>query len=565
MAREVPEAAETNRGRVPRATGIGARLATLFAPGVPLAITAAIEIAKGWRPTSDDAAIAWRSYDVFTAHAPLLGAFNDASSAAHPVFDLGPLEYYLFAVPDRIDPVHGILWGSALLCAVLAGLAIEAAWRAGGQIAGTAVAAGFLVMTATQTGVVLNLPWNPNFGLFAFATTISLSVVVASGRTSWWPLAVFSGSLAADCHLIYAASAVAAVVVSSVLGLLARRRTGPSMRSAASSMACGLAVGILGSLPPLLQQIGGRQGNLSLLFDRLSHPGPRWGISHGLQAIGRSAGIWPAWTRPVPPVGSYVLDTRFLSELMLGRTGAGVVVISAAGAIGIVALATRRSGLGALGLIAAASAVCLAWTIGAISVSQMAVLTYVDGALWPLGLALDAAIGWGTVELAMSALRARRRRAAHGKARFAGLSPTVPALCMLSGLIAAGTWSITSLVPATSRSNAVIGGWAVVRAVAPLSGEIERQATRGPAILEPSVHLLPDGLDTWALTEGVAYQLKVSGMSISVLGPTGTQLGSDATAPRRAQVFLIGPSGRGGWQARKIAHRIRVLVFAWVS
>jgi hypothetical protein len=592
MAKVAPGAADKIREAMPGPFAFVARLLALLAPAVPLATTAGFEIGRGWRPTSDDAAIAWRAYDVFSSHAPLLGAYNDATvSAAHPIFDLGPLQYYLLAVPDRIDPVHGILWGSVLLAAMFAGLSVEAAWRAGGLFAGVAVSAGYVVLAATQTGVVLNLPWNPNFGVYAFSATLVLAAVTASGRTGWWPLAVFTGCVALECHLIYGAAAGAGVVVSIFLGLLARRRrshasvadasaaepappaqpagaTGGAGRAAGAgaavwrpslvSLAAGVVVGVLSLLPTAIEQLADHPGNVTALLRNLAHQGQSRGISSGLQAIGRAAGIWPAWTHPVPPIGTLAPDERFMSALLIGSSATGLVLIIVSLVIGVVALLTRRTGLGGLACIASISGLALAWTMGSIATSQTAILTYGDVALWPVGMVLDAAIVWGIVELCRGLAKARSTDGVARVARGAGVMA-------VAGLAAAGAWSVTSLVPDLPHSDAIIGGWEVARAVGPIATTIERSGAHGPLVVEPADHLLPNGLPTWALTEAVGYELKVSGVDARVLPPMGPHLGSDASPPSRATVYELIDLGHGRWKVREVARTFPMSILAWVS
>ncbi|MGO9196724.1 MAG: hypothetical protein ACLQK4_06320 [Acidimicrobiales bacterium] len=563
MAKVAKSAAHTIREAVPGPFALVVHVVALLAPVVPLATTVALQIRRGWRPTSDDAAIAWRSFDVFSSHAPLLGAFNDASVAsAHPVFDLGPLQYYLLAVPDRIDPVHGILWGAALVAALFAALSVEAAWRAGGLLGGMVVSAGYVVLTATQTVVVLNLPWNPNFGLYAFSAAMVLSAVAASGRTEWWPVAVFAGCVAVECHLIFGAPAAAAVAVSVVLGLLARRRENHSLRPWVISLVTGAATGLLCLLAPLVEQLADHPGNLTVLFRNLSHQGPSLGLPTGLRALWRSAGVWPAWTHPVPSIGTGARYERFMSALFAGSTASGVVLLAVAFAIGAVALATRRSGLAGLAFVAAVSGAGLAWTIGAVAASQSAILTYADVALWPVGMALDLTIAWGVVELGRALARTWRREPS-GEGHPIGLLPLLSVGAALVGLLAAGAWSLTSLVPELPHSDAVIGGWEVARAVGPIAAVIEhRQSHRhGPVIVEPSVHLLPSGLPTWALAEGVAYELKISGVDARLLVPMAPELGADAAAPRHATVYVVRPVRRGHWEVHTIAHPRPMVVF----
>ncbi|MEA2421693.1 MAG: hypothetical protein QOF55_792, partial [Thermoleophilaceae bacterium] len=57
-----------------------ARNWSLIAAGLvaalPVILSTAHSLAVGWTPVGDDAVIAARSYDVFTAHPPLLGQYS---------------------------------------------------------------------------------------------------------------------------------------------------------------------------------------------------------------------------------------------------------------------------------------------------------------------------------------------------------------------------------------------------------------------------------------------------------------------------------------------------------
>lgn len=564
-----------------------ARVAAPLAPAVPLAVMVGEQVHRGWVPTSDDAAIAWRTYDVFSAHAPLLGAYNDASIAAHPTFDVGPLQFFLLALPDRIDPVHGILWGSALLTAVIAGVSVEAAWRAGRSLAGLAVAAAFCVMFATQAVAVINLPWNPNLGMFAFSGALVGSMVAASGRTAWWPFAVACGCLAAECHLVFGVASVIAVVVAIAAGLLGRRRAGRPIGGGLLALGAGVAVGVLGLLPPVVQQLSDRDGNLSALLHNLGHQGRTRGLASGFAAIARVSGFPPAWTHSVPAIGTLGRDVRFFAAVFDGSSAVGVTIVIVVAAAGAVALALGRQGFGATALVSAGAAAGLAWTLGAVATAQTAVLTYVDVALWPVGIALDVSLVWGVVELARAVLPAPPARRPASADDTPSIAPaTRPThlrpdpddgddsranrrrlVLVLASLGVVGTvvWSSLTMIPAASKSNAVIGGWLVSRAVGPVAGAIAREAPHDvPFVVEPSVHLFPSGLPSWSLAEAVAYRLKTMGFDVRLLPPTALELGGDATAPRGAAAFEIVPGAKGHWSVRRLRRAVPTTILAFV-
>ena len=116
-----------------RSVATGLRMASHVAVWVVLVVPTAITLADGWRPVRDDAMISIGAYRVFTADSPLVGVWSLASQGmAHAFFDVGPLLFWVLAVPVRLDPGQGALWGATLACAVALSVAIEGAWRVQG-------------------------------------------------------------------------------------------------------------------------------------------------------------------------------------------------------------------------------------------------------------------------------------------------------------------------------------------------------------------------------------------------------------------------------------------------
>ena len=60
------------------------------------------------------------------ASPPLVGMLSTAGTVGHNIFDPGPLLFWLLAIPVRIDPAHGALWGAALLGGAAMSVAVEA-------------------------------------------------------------------------------------------------------------------------------------------------------------------------------------------------------------------------------------------------------------------------------------------------------------------------------------------------------------------------------------------------------------------------------------------------------
>jgi hypothetical protein len=580
MAERAPQGDDTI-GAVVRLSRSAVRLVAITAPAVPIGTTVGLQMSRGWRPTSDDAAIAWRTWDVFSAHAPLLGAFNDATqSSGQPVFDPGPLEYYLLAAPERIDPMHGILWGAALLCAVLAGLAVEAAWRAGGALPAISVGAAFVVLAATQPIVMVNLAWNPNLGIFAFSAALVLSVVAATGRLRWWPVAVVAGSLAAQCHLVFGLAVAACLLVGLVLGGTHRLRNGDTLTGSGEAGAppatpvdghgppgdwgavlrpafLGIAIGLLTLAAPLAQQAADNPGNLMALLRSVRHQGLRLGFAFGLRGVGRIAGIPPAWARRAPPTSGANWYAEFRHALFGGSAATGAALLAATALVAGIAFVARRPGLAALATVAVVSGLAVSWTFGSIAEPFESVITYTDVALWPVGMALDASIVWGA--FAVAAAGVRHLPAAYRLPSWQVVRHRTAAAKAAAGVIAAVVvfapllvWSVTTLVPITSTDVAVIGGWDVARAVAPLARSLDVSHPNEPVLVEPSVPLLPSGLPTWAVTEGLAYELKVEGIDVRLMPPMQPELGPDAAPAQHEITYLVEPRP-SGWVLVRVA------------
>src|SRR5215472_1073493 len=88
------------------------RAAAHVAAWIPFLVSAASSWLGEWRVIGDGAMIALWSWATFT-HLPLVGMPNEFPGSPH---DLGPAEFWLLAIPVRVDPVRGVLWGAALLC-----------------------------------------------------------------------------------------------------------------------------------------------------------------------------------------------------------------------------------------------------------------------------------------------------------------------------------------------------------------------------------------------------------------------------------------------------------------
>ena len=187
---------------------------------LPLAVVTVGELVRGWRPTSDDANIALRASMVFSSHSPLVGQFTQATQLDHhTTYDLGPLLYWVLAIPVRIDAQQGALWGSALLLSLALALIVEAAWAIGRRPAAIAATCLVAVVLIAEPRMVADPVWNPYVATVWTMVAAACAWAVMNGRARWLPVLVFAASLASQSHLAAVIPCAALVVLAVVMGM----------------------------------------------------------------------------------------------------------------------------------------------------------------------------------------------------------------------------------------------------------------------------------------------------------------------------------------------------------
>lgn len=553
-----------SRARAGRPGTVGrivVRVACHLLVEVPPFVVAGVQIAKGWLPTSDDAVIAWRSWSVFSGPVPLDGQFSQISASGHHVaFDLGPLQYYLLALPERIDPLHGLLWGAALLVAVLAGLAVEAAWSAAGVVGGVVASAGVALMTATLVESTVNLAWNPSVGVYAFVATLACAVALATGRFAWLPVGIGTGALAIQSHMVFVVASIGVLVVGLVVGVVHER----ALRS--TPLIVGTGVGVAAFAAPLWQELTGNPGNWSVVVDNLGRFGPTVGIQAGLRGVASATALWPSWRFRDPPVTTLQQYKPF-EYTLYGHTEAwGITALVLAGAVGVVALVTRRFALAGLGLASAVAGLGVAWTLGSVPDSQAAYLNYyLYFPLWPIGMAILATYAGALSSLVRAAAEQLRRRRDRthvapvapvaSRARRLGADLLGAALGLL--LLAGGAGLLTVEVP-IARSNLFLLGWEQVD----FAREASAAALGLLRTVEPAGHRRPFLLEDEGgfaymqstIDQSVGYLLAVKGYPVRLGSVAAEPLGPALTAGADDPVLVLAPRASGHFSARWRPH-----------
>jgi hypothetical protein len=379
------------------------RVATHIAAWLPFLAVLASSGRGEWRVVGDGAGIASRSWGVLAGHVPLVG---QPTQLAKGVYDPGPLQYWLLAIPVHIDPVRGVLWGAALWCMVAASLAIEAAWSVLGGPGGLLASGTILWMVARAPGLATKPYWNPWFGALFFVATLAACWAVMSGRRWWWPAAVVTASVAAQAHLQFAIASAALVFLALIVGLV------DAFRAKAGYLwaLIGLCAGMGCWAAPFLQQFTSPSGNLTALLHGQG-AGRHTGFSFALKTLTASAQPPPLWW----PMQHQAMSAAQFIDSRSAMVALAVLGVTAA----VVLLATFElrsrplAALAAVSLLADAAALV---TFSHIPVQSrdLAKLGYLIIVMFPVGL-----LAWFTVGSALVLtvweviVRLRRRAAGH--------------------------------------------------------------------------------------------------------------------------------------------------------
>ena len=531
-----PLGSRTRPGLVLR---IVAHLAVWFA----FADAAVRAVLGGWRPVSDAAVIAIRSWDVLTAHGLLVG---EATRLAHGVYDLGPAEFWLLALPVRIDPAHGVLWGAALWCVVAGSLAIEAARAAGGRI-GVLVTSGMILGMVAWSPKAAMLPyWNPWFGMMFFLAALAAGWAVLSGHSAWWPVLAVTGSVAAQAHLMYALAAACLLLIGFVAVVVDSRRSGRYRWAVAGTLA-GLACW----LAPLIQQFTVHSGNISRLFGVLRAGGTASaGLGFGLRAL--AAGSQPPayWWMPS-------IEALHLSDIQHRPVWFGVAQLVALAVLLLVAVLVLRSrraaALAGLSLVTALSVVetfagIPAWNI----VRPVTDLSYLLAPLFPMG-----ALFWLSVLylVALVVARARGWASARSGQRRAAISAGKPGgvtrsrLLRLTGPISVVLAASLGVWAAAHIGGALANQRPARRAIVSAAGAITR---RLPAQRVALTVVAPGKMYGRQVTLGLAYLLRSEGFAPEITPTLAFQIAPAyyyrGSAIARVRVIIH----RGGGHTRVI-------------
>ena len=477
---------------VPMVLRIASHVAVWLVVAVPLIVV----LSKGWVATGDDAAIAIRSHQVLTLHPPLVGLASTAAvGSGQYLHDPGPLLFWLLAIPVRIDPTHGPLWGAALLGGVALSVAIEAAWSTRRWLGCVLIAFAAVDYLWLVPFVFENLIWNAYFPIPFLIATVVLAWVVGSGSFGWWPVLVIVGSVAAQTQLIFTIPSAVLVLSAPLVGMAMCGRP-----KRLSWLVFGLLAGAACWLAPLIQNFGS-DGNLSALAS--SDQGQKsLGFAFGLRVVAFLGSPPPLWLRHEPS-GFYSV----IGSIDANATAVGFLVLFALAVIAVLAWRHGRRSLSVLSLVAFVSSICSVISFSIIPEKNALSVDYVIPFLWALSILVWTVAVWAAVLLGSALLRR------HTPVEVGRLSPRWMAM---TGWMAIGVVAIVGFVGVASLRTFVLSEANVgldstgLSSVKEIAKHVERSVPPGPVVIRVTAIDTDDLFSLW-LDEGVAWQLEADG------------------------------------------------------
>jgi len=361
---------------------------------LPLAVAAVVLAGRAWYPVLDLAMTELRVRDVGSGRTPLIGLpgrigeFPDQGS--HP----GPWSFYLWAGPYRL--LGSSAWalqvaaGIANLVAVILALVIGA--RRGGR-AGVAAVTAIVAILLRGFGVELFVePWNPYAPILWWLVVLLATWSVLCGDHRLLLLLVIAATYCVQTHVPYLVLCAVLVTVGAAAvavntwqsSALAR---GPLIGSLGWSAAVGVALWV----PPLVDQVLRRPGNLRMLFDHFTSPGePAIGLRAGFELMLRHLDPFDGFARMLSEPGTF-LAAGFDPDR---RIWAGAVVLVVWMIAVAVAALLRHHVLLRLHLV-----VGIALLVGAISMSRIfgKVWFYLTLWAWVTSTLLVIAVIWTAI------------------------------------------------------------------------------------------------------------------------------------------------------------------------
>ena len=393
-------------------------LATGLAAALPVIAATVRELSAGWVPQSDQAVAVARAYDVFTSWTPLVGPWSSFSKTlGEPVYSLGPLLYWLLALPARLpgSAAFPLVMGVVNTGAVLG--VVVLAHRRGGRPLMFAAAVAVAAMCGSLGIQPLSDVWAPSAPLLSFTLLIFVCWSVACGEARLLPLAVLLASFAVQSHLIFVLPTLGLVAVA-VAGLITPRLRGQTTPegSLRRPVLIALVVGLVCWSGPMLDQalswVGSSRGigNLATVVRAARSRESPVGADGGVRAVASAVGLAPQWLRS--PQSPTQRTFEIFAPVGAGRAISALAVLGGLAAVLLVGIRRQRKDV----VTAAALALILCATLAVVTASfpntPATIFSYSYASYWaiPAGMFVWLALGWSAATLWAPRLRGRLPR-----------------------------------------------------------------------------------------------------------------------------------------------------------
>jgi hypothetical protein len=249
-------------------------------------------IRRGFPPGAlfgDRAILALNALDAWRAPV-LLGPYS-RFYWHHP----GPLYFYVLDAWSLLfgNGTVGLVLGATAINVVAAAGILYLAHRRGGR---ALLVWASLLLTAYLVAIE-PIPfdiWNPSVTLLAFVVVLLLAWSVTCG--DWWtaPWLALVASFAVQTHVGLAPGVAAALGFALVVPVWRQRQRGAPLRdderrARDRAVAVSVAVAFVAWLPPLIEELTGREGNLTALYHFFTSPGSPHSVSEGIRTTGLQA------------------------------------------------------------------------------------------------------------------------------------------------------------------------------------------------------------------------------------------------------------------------------------
>lgn len=392
-----------------------------------------------WFPLLDLAQTEMRVRDVFSFHPPLIGLPGRIGTLARQGSHPGPLSFWALAPIYRLFGASA--WAMQVATATLNLVAIGAtlliARRRGSVRVVLGVGAALALLVAFYGPSLLTQAWNPYMPMMWFLVVVVGVWSVLCDDLTWLPFTTFAAIFCLHTHISYL-GLVGGLGATAALWIAWSLWKRPGALGSRPGRAIGLAVAVvlLTSIPPVVQELTHSPGNLTLIWEHFTNP-PETpiGLRTGLDVLLVHLNPWRLVSQQDATTGSVVPGALFLALWVASAAYAASRRIRSLVTLDIVLAISL-----ALGLLSIANIFGYVWY-------------YLMLWSWALNAFMLLTLGWSAVTVGRRVLGARGPVAAPRVSRVAAVLASV----VLVGALGSLAWQARTVEPPDPQTSLVLG------------------------------------------------------------------------------------------------------------